>query len=98
MQKGSIIHVMQTQVFLLGLAYGASRLNANKSETFPPIYYTTIKSTQKLASDGYVYIKIKKLMYSLKQAAVLACNDLVKILLLVIMYLENTIQAYGDMQ
>ena len=42
---------MRPQVFLLGLAYGASRLNANKSETFPPIYYTTIQSTWKISQQ-----------------------------------------------
>ena len=37
-------------------------------------------------------------MYGLKQAAVLAYNNLVKIFLLVVMYLANNLQAYGDMQ
>ena len=32
----------------------------------------------KLATDGYIYVKIKKGMYRLKQAAVLAFDNLVK--------------------
>ena len=33
---------------------------------------------ERIAKDGYVYVKIKKGMYSLKQAAILAYQQLVK--------------------
>ena len=60
MQKGSTINVIGTQVFLLGLANGASIVHANKYDAFSHIHYARIQSTRKLSNDGYVYIKIKK--------------------------------------
>ena len=44
----------------------------------PPDIIQQYNLHEKLARDGYVYIKIKKLMYSLKQSAVLSRNNLVK--------------------
>ena len=38
---------------------------------------TAYNIDEKIASDGYVYIRIQKGMYGLKQAAVLAYNQLV---------------------
>ena len=45
---------------------------------FPPYIIQWYNLYEKLSRDGYVYIKIKKVMYVLKQAAVLAYNNLVK--------------------
>ena len=59
----SNIHVMQPKGFLLGLADGSSIVHVNKSEKDSPRRYTTIQSTKKLSSDGYVYIKTKKGTY-----------------------------------
>ena len=44
-----------------------------------PIKYIPedIITTYNLTSDGYVYVKIKKGMYDLKQATILAYNNLV---------------------
>ena len=70
-----MIHVMRPQLFLIGIYNGSSITHVKKSEAFSPRRSTTIQSTQTVASDGYVYIKIKKVMYSLKQAALLAYSN-----------------------
>ena len=49
-----------------------------KYESLTSEHYTTIQSTWKVANDGHVYIKIKKVMYGLKQAAVLAYKNIVQ--------------------
>ena len=45
---------------------------------FPEDIITRYSLRELLASDGYIYIKITKGMYELKQASVLAYNNLVK--------------------
>ena len=45
---------------------------------FPEDIITRSSLREVLASDGYIYIKMKKGMYGLKQASVLAYNNLVK--------------------
>ena len=47
---------------------------------FPPDIIRQYKLKEKVAADGYVYIKIKKGMYGLKQAAILAQLQLTKFL------------------
>ena len=47
---------------------------------FPPDIIARYKLKEKVASDGYVYIKINKGMYSLKQAAILAHVQLTQFL------------------
>ena len=47
---------------------------------FPPDIVKRYKLDQLVADDGYVYIKIKRDMYGLRQAAILAYRHLVKVL------------------
>ena len=47
---------------------------------FPPDIVKRYKLDQLVADDGYVYIKIKRGMYGLRQAAMLAYRHLVKVL------------------
>ena len=67
--KGIMIHIMRPQVFFLGPANGAIIVHMNKNRPFPPIHYTTIQSTWKVASYGHVYIKTKKGMYGFKKSS-----------------------------
>ena len=48
------------------------------SKYFPPEMKESYNIEQRIAKDGYVYVKIKKGMYGLKQAAILAYQQLVK--------------------
>ena len=45
---------------------------------FPQDIIDQYELLQKVTADGYVYVKIKKVMYGLKQAAVLAFDHLVE--------------------
>ena len=69
---------MQPQLFLRCLTDGATRVNTQKSEVFPPRHYTTILSTQKIGHGWVCLHGNKKEIYSSKQSAVLACSNLVK--------------------
>ena len=73
-----MIRVMQPQWFILDLANGRPKYMHINLKHFPPETIQWWNLHEKVASDGYVYIKIKKGMYGLKQAAVLECNNLVK--------------------
>ena len=46
-------------------------------DIFPPDIIAKYNLNEKVAADGFVYIKIKKGMYGLKQAAILAHQQLV---------------------
>ena len=48
------------------------------SKYFPPEMHDLYDITSKIATDSYVYVKIKRGMYGLKQAAILAYEQLVK--------------------
>ena len=47
---------------------------------FPPDIIDQYNLSTKVSSDGYIYCKIKKGMYGLKEAAVLAYDQLTKFL------------------
>jgi hypothetical protein len=49
-----------------------------KYHYFPPAIRTQYKLDHLLAPDGYIYIKIQRGMYGLKQAAILAYEHLVR--------------------
>ena len=49
-----------------------------KFSLLPSDIVTKYKLDEKVTADGYVYIKIRKGMYGLKEAAVLAYNQLSK--------------------
>lgn len=48
-----------------------------KYSIFPPVIIVKYNLQDKVAPDGFIYIKIKKGMYGLKEAAVLAYDQLV---------------------
>ena len=50
------------------------------SKYFPLEKRELYEIDERIAKDGYAYLKIKKIMYSLKQAAILAYQQLVKCL------------------
>ena len=47
------------------------------SEHFPPDIRESYQINGLIAADGYVYIKIFKGMYGLKQSAIISCNQLI---------------------
>ena len=84
--------------FLLSLPMDLPEYMCINLKYSPPDIIQRCNPHGKESSDGYFYIKIKKLMYGLKQASVLAYNNFVKFLLLVVMRLANTLQASGGIQ
>ena len=53
-------------------------------------------SLEKLLHYGYIFVKIKKGMYGLKEAAILAYKNYSSILNLVVTTLSMALQVYGD--
>ena len=98
MQKKSMIHAMGPQGFLLGISNRVTRVHMHEYESFSPIHYTMIKYTWNKSSGGYVYIKIKKIMYGLKQAVVWALKNLVNNLSPHGYTFANTLQSSGGIK
>ena len=61
--------------FFLASPMKKPRYMKMKASIFPPDIIDQYNLNHKIAKDGYIYIKIKKGMYGLKEAAVLAYNQ-----------------------
>ena len=71
-----MFHDSSYTILLPGHPNGTTRDHEGTSQTHPRGYSTAIKLHEKLSSEDYIYIRINKEMYDLKQAAILVYKNL----------------------
>ena len=79
-KKGARFAALDLKDYFLGSPMERPEYMRVHIDKFPPDIVEWYNLKEKVSDDGYIYIRIKKGMYGLKQAAILAYDNLVKTL------------------